>query len=79
MADQEQMNRLISILSARSGTPESEIRSSLARSDLSRLLSGMDPAAAQQATKLLSDEQSARAFLNTPQAKALIKRLTGNG
>lgn len=79
MADHEQMNRLLHMLSERMGTPEGELRGAAERGDLSRLTAGMDPATAKQAQRLLSDEESARAFLNSPQAKALLKRLTGNG
>lgn len=77
MADQQQINQLIQKLSERMGTPESEIRSAVERSDYSRFLSRMDPAQAKQVEALLSDEQSARQFLNSPQAKAIIKRLIG--
>lgn len=77
MADQEQINRLIHRLSERTGTPESEIRSALDGSNYRSLLSRLDPAQAKQAQQLLSDEQSAMQFLNSPQAKAIIKRLMG--
>ena len=71
------MNRLIRILSERSGMPESELNKAVSGGDFSRVLAGMDPAQAEKAKALLGDEQSARQFLNSPQAKALIKRLMG--
>ena len=77
MADQEQINKLIQKLSERMGTPESELRSAVESSNYSRFLSKMDPAQAKQVEDILGDEQSARAFLNSPQAKAIIKRLMG--
>lgn len=77
MADNEQINKLISKLSERMGTPESDIRSAVQNSNYSKLLSKMDPAQAKQIEDILSDENSARQFLNTPQAKAIIKRLMG--
>ena len=75
MADKEQITRLIRMLSERTGTPESELNKAVSSGDFSRVLSGMNPAQAKQAQALLGDEQSAKQFLNSPQAKALIKRL----
>lgn len=77
MADQQQINALIRKLSERMGTPENEIRSAVESSNYSRFLQKMDPAQAKQVETLLSDENSARQFLNSPQAKAIIKRLMG--
>ena len=77
MADKEQIARLIKKLSERMGTPESEITSALQSSNYSRLLSKMDPAQAAKIDEMLSDETAAKQFLNSPQAKAIIKRLMG--
>lgn len=77
MADNEQIARLIRKLSERTGTPEGEIRSAVTNSNYSKLLSKMDPAQAQKFEEILGDEQAAKQFLNTPQAKAVIKRLMG--
>lgn len=75
MSDNDKMNRLIRMLSERMGTPESELRSAVQSADFSRVLAGMDPAQAKQAQALLGNEQSAREFLSSPQAKAILKRL----
>ena len=77
MADKEQMDMLIKKLSERMGTTEDEIRAAVAGSNYSKLLSRMDPARAEQLGKVLNDENAARELLNSPQAKALIKRLMG--
>ena len=77
MADREQIDKLIKKLSERMGTPESDIRGAVQSSNYSKLLNKMDPAQAKQLESILSDETSAKAFLNTPQAKAIIKRLMG--
>ena len=77
MADNEQINKLIKKLSERMGTPEDDIRSAVQSSNYSKLLSRMDPAQAKQIEDILSDEASAKQFLNSPQAKAIIKRLMG--
>ena len=77
MADKEQIAKLIKKLSERMNMPEDDIKSAVDGSNYSRLLSRMDPAQAAQIEGILSDEQSAREFLSSPQAKAIIKRLMG--
>ena len=77
MADNEQIQKLIKKLSERMGTPESEIASAVQNSNYSKLLGKMDPAQAKKIEEMLSDEEAAKQFLNSPQAKAIIKRLMG--
>ena len=77
MADREQINRLIRQLSERMGTPEEELRGAVEGSDYSRFLSQMEPSQAQKVKELLGDEERAKQFLNSPQAKAILKRLMG--
>ncbi len=77
MADKEQIARLIKKLSERMGTPESEITSALQNANYGKLLNKMDPAQAAKFDAILSDEKAAKQFLNSPQAKAIIKRLMG--
>ena len=75
MNDNEKLDRLIHLLSERTGTPESELRGAVRSADLNKLLSRMDPAQAQRARELLGDQQSAEQFLKSPQARAILKRL----
>ena len=77
MADNEQINSLIKKLSERMGTPESEIRSAVEGSSYAKLLNKLPADKARQMDEMLSDEDKARAFLNSPQAKAIIKRIMG--
>lgn len=77
MADQVQINTLIKKLSERMGTPESEIRSAVEGSSYSKLLNKLPDDKARQMEELLGDEDKAREFLNSPQAKAVIKRIMG--
>lgn len=77
MADKEQIAKLIKKLSERMGTPENEIRDAVQSSNYSALLNKMEPAQAAKIEAILSDEASAKQFLNSPQAKAIIKRLMG--
>lgn len=77
MADKEQINGLIKKLSERMGTPESEIRSAVGSSSYGKLLTKLPSDKAKQMEEILSDEDKAKEFLNSPQAKAIIKRIMG--
>lgn len=77
MADNEQINKLIKKLSERMGTPESDIRSAVNGSNYSKLLRKLPSDKAREMEDILGDEDKAKEFLNTPQAKAIIKKLMG--
>ena len=77
MADKEQINQLIKKLSERMGTPESEIKNAVNNSSYGKLLQKLPPDKANQMQEILGDEQKAKEFLNSPQAKAVIKRIMG--
>lgn len=77
MADHEQINQLIKKLSERMGTPESEIRNAVSSSSYGKLLKKLPSDQAQRMEEILSDEDKAKEFLNSPQAKAVIKRIMG--
>ena len=77
MADNQQINILIKKISERMGTPESEIKSAVSNSSYSKLLEKLPSDKARQMEEILSDEDKAKEFLNTPQAKAIIKRSMG--
>ena len=77
MADKDQINILIKRLSERMGTPENEIHSAVNNSSYGKLLSKLPSDKAKQMEEILGDEDKAREFLNTPQAKAISKRIMG--
>ena len=77
MADNEQINKLIKKLSERMGTPESDIRSAVSGSNYSKLLRKLPSDKAREMEDILGDEDKAKEFLNTPQAKAIINKLIG--
>lgn len=77
MADNEQINKLIKKLSERMGTPESDIRSAVNGSNYNKLLRKLPSDKAREMEDILGDEDKAREFLNSPQAKAIIKKLMG--
>ena len=73
MADNQQINILIKKISERMGTPESEIKSAVSNSSYSKLLEKLPSDKARQMEEILSDEDKAKEFLNTPQAKAITE------
>ena len=75
MADNIQIEKLIKKLSERTGKSESEIQNAVQNADYSRLLGNMEPSQAAKLKEVLGDENAARQFLSSPQAKALLKRL----
>ena len=77
MADNQQIDVLIKKLSERMGTPESEIKNAVNNSSYSKLLERLPSDKARQMEDILGDEEKAKAFLNSPQAKAIIKRIMG--
>ena len=77
MADKDQINNLIKKLSERMGTPEAEIKSAVNSSSYGKLLNKLPSDKAQQMEEILGDEAKAKEFLNSPQAKAIIKRIMG--
>lgn len=77
MADNQQIDILIKKLSERMGTPESEIKNAVNNSSYGKLLSRLPSDKARQMEDILGDEDKAKAFLNSPQAKAIIKRIMG--
>lgn len=77
MADKEQINRLIQQLSMRMNTPAQDIENAVNSSSYGKLLSKLPPDKARQMGEILADEEKAKEFLSTPQAKAIIKRIMG--
>ena len=77
MADNQQIDVLIKKISERMGTPENEIKSAVSNSNYAKLLNKLPSDKARQMEEILNDEDKAKEFLNSPQAKAVIKRIMG--
>ena len=77
MAENQQIDVLIKKLSERMGTPEHEIKNAVNNSSYGKLLSKLPSDKARQMEEILGDEDKAKEFLNSPQAKAIIKRIMG--
>lgn len=55
-----------------------EIKKAVQNGNLNKALSQLTPEQSKQVQKLLSDEATAKKLLSTPQAQALIRRLSKN-
>ncbi len=77
MANNEQINSLINMLSERLNADSSQVRDALQKGNLDKVLQNMNPAQAQKIGAILSDPEESKKVLSTPQAQALIKKLMG--
>lgn len=78
MANNNNINDLMHTLSARLGTDPSKLQEAAKKGEMQDLLKKMNPKQAEQLQKVLSDEQSAKKLLDTPQAKMILKKLMGD-
>lgn len=72
------MSNLINTLSKRLGTEPEKLQKAAKTGEVNNLLKNMDPKQASKLQKVLSDENAAKKLLDTPQAKALMKKLMGD-
>ncbi|MBQ2972332.1 MAG: hypothetical protein IJO20_02460 [Ruminococcus sp.] len=77
MANNEQINSLINMLSVRLNADSSQVREALEKGNLDKVLQNMNPAQAEKIGAILSDPEESKKVLSTPQAQALIKKLMG--
>ena len=77
MANNEQMNSLIEMLSQRLNTEPAQVKDALEKGKLDKVLMNMDQKQASKISAILSDPEQSKKVLSTPQAQALIKKLMG--
>ena len=77
MANNEQMNSMIEMLSQRLNTEPSQVKDALEKGKLDKVLMNMDQKQASKISAILSDPEQSKKVLSTPQAQALIKKLMG--
>ncbi len=77
MANNEQMNSLIEMLSQRLSAEPTQVKEALEKGKLDKILMNMDSKQAQKISTILSDPEQSKKILSTPQAQALIKKLMG--
>lgn len=72
------INNLINTLSKKLGTQPETLKKAAQTGEVNNLFKNMDSKQASKLQKVLSDENSAKKLLDTPQAKALMKKLMGD-
>ena len=77
MANNEQMNSMIEMLSQRLNADKAQVKDALEKGKLDKVLMNMDQKQAQKVSAILSDPEQSKKVLSTPQAQALIKKLMG--
>lgn len=77
MANNEQINMLISQLASRLGTDAGDVKSAVENGSFEKVLKNMDSAQAQKISGILSDPEQSKKILSSPQVRALIKKLMG--
>lgn len=77
MANNEQMNSMIEMLSQRLNAEPTQVKDALEKGKLDKVLMNMDSKQAQKISAILSDPEQSKKVLSTPQAQALIKKLMG--
>ena len=77
MANNEQMNLMIEMLSQRLNSEPEKVREALEKGKLNKVLSNLDSKQSEKISAILSDPEQSKKVLATPQAQALIKKLMG--
>ena len=77
MANNEQMNSLIGMLSQRLNAEPEQVKKKKKKGKLDKVLMNMDQKQASKISAILSDPEQSKKVLSTPQAQALIKKLMG--
>lgn len=70
---------VISKLAQGLGCSEAEVMQAINGNSPQQLLSKLDPTKAQQANNLMSDPEKLKKLMESPQAQALLKKLSGGG
>lgn len=77
VASNNQKEQLINTAAQRLGTTPEQLKSAGDKGDIGKLLSNLTPEQASSLNKILGDKEAANKLLSTPQAQALLKKLSG--
>ncbi len=77
MADNKNANKILNDLSRRLGVPQDKIKSAAQSGNMQEILDNTDTESAEKIKAVLNDPQKTQQLLNSPQAQALIKLLSG--
>ncbi len=76
--NQKQLDMLAKLAKQKTGMNVDEMKQSIVSGNLDQFISkNMDANAAAQLKKVLTDKQAAQQMLNTPEAQALLRKLSG--
>ena len=73
----EQMDKLMSVVSAKLGVPKESLRKDLEQGKFDNAIKNMKPADVAAFNQMVSNPKMLEKFLSTPQAQALYNKLTG--
>lgn len=71
------MNELLAVVSRKLGVPQEQLKRELEAGRFDSALNSMKPSDAATFNQILNNPQMLEKFMNTPQAMALYKKLTG--
>lgn len=74
--DQKMVDALMKAAAKSMGTTPEQLKAQIDNGSLQKSLSGMNSIQATQLSAALSDPKNAERIMNTPQAKALLNKLT---
>ncbi|MEG0899115.1 MAG: hypothetical protein RSD67_00020 [Oscillospiraceae bacterium] len=73
----DQLNNLLNIAGKKLGTDPNQLRKNLESGKMNDVIKNMSPAQAAKINQLMSNPKALELMLNTPQARELLKRLSG--
>lgn len=78
MAENKNLQNLLSQLSKQLNSSESEIKAAAEKGDIGSVLKNADSETAQKIESVLSDPEQTKRLLESPQAKAILDMLSDN-
>lgn len=72
--NQDQINRIVNNLTQKFNTNPKQASKVPSKSEVDNILKGLDPQQASKIKSILSDPETTKKLLQTPQAQALIKK-----
>jgi len=77
MSDNKKVNKLLGEVSKKYGISKEQLESAAQSGNIENLLKNTNPSQSKQIESVLSDPEKAKKLLQSPQAQALMKLLSG--
>lgn len=74
---EKEIQELLNTLSQKLGKSPDTVKRNAQNGNIDSLIDGMDKKQADKIRSILNDEEKTKQFMNNPQVKALMKKLTG--